>query len=167
LSAPSVIARIGDTTLAFALAEVREVLLDVDVRPVPLAPPVIAGLVNLRGEVLTAVDGPLLLGLRPAPPPGGPAQVVLRGPGAGRSLIVDEVLAVRPIDDAPTQAPPPNLNPALVEVASSLVLLGDQLTVRVDGRALIARLLAAVSPPATAAGGPHPTTAQDAALERR
>jgi hypothetical protein len=78
-----------------------------------------------------------------------------------------DAFGVRPIDDAPTQAPPPNLNPALVEVASSLVLLGDQLTVRIDGRALIARLLAAVSPPATAAGGPPPTTAQDAALERR
>ncbi len=146
MSAQSVIARIGETVLAFALADVREVLLDVDVRPVPLAPPVIAGLVNLRGEVLTAIDGPLLLGLHPTPPPGGPAQVVLRGPGAGRSLIVDEVLAVRPLDDVPTQAPPPNLNPALVEVASSIVLLGDQLTVRVDGRALIARLMAAVAP---------------------
>lgn len=143
-----VLTRIGDAHIAFALSEVREVLLDVLTTPVPLSPGVISGLVNLRGEVLTAVDGPTLLGLPSRPPPGGPAHLVLRVEGQGRSLVVDEVLAVMSGVDHPLRPPPPTLSPRLREVCAGVLLIGDQLAILINGGPLVKLILHAAAAPA-------------------
>lgn len=148
-----VLTRIGDAHIAFDLDEVREVLLDVVTTPVPLSPAVICGLVNLRGEVLTALDGPTLLGLPSSPPPGGPAHLVLRIDGQGRSLVVDEVLAVLSAADLSLRPPPPTLGAPLRDVCAGVLLIGDQIAIFIKGAPLVQLILRSAASPAA----PSPT----------
>ncbi|HEX4956178.1 MAG TPA: chemotaxis protein CheW [Thermoanaerobaculia bacterium] len=56
---------VGGRRMALALAEVTQVTEPPDLARVPRAPGWLAGLTNLRGEVLAVVDLPALLGLAP------------------------------------------------------------------------------------------------------
>jgi chemotaxis signal transduction protein len=57
---------VGDEWHAIEMASVREVLAVPPVAPMPAAPPWLAGLVNVRGELLPAIDTGRALGAGPA-----------------------------------------------------------------------------------------------------
>ena len=79
--------------LSFAVEvdRVQEVMRYSHVTRVPLAPPIVAGLMNLRGDIVTAIDMRGRLGL-PARDAGTVAMsVVLRRPGGTVSLLVDRI----------------------------------------------------------------------------
>ncbi|MHC4253162.1 MAG: chemotaxis protein CheW, partial [Planctomycetota bacterium] len=48
--------RLGAASYGVEVEKVRETLRGMDVTPVPLAPPSVRGIVNLRGEIVTAID---------------------------------------------------------------------------------------------------------------
>jgi len=60
------------------LKTVQEVIRSLQVTQVPLAPQVVSGLINLRGQIVTAVDLRRRLEMEPAP--GGRARHECRGP---------------------------------------------------------------------------------------
>ena len=60
---------------------VKEVGRHADLTRVPLAPPTVAGILNLRGDVVTALDLRRLLGLPDRAADDRPMNVVLRGDG--------------------------------------------------------------------------------------
>ena len=69
---------------------VQEVLREQAMTRVPLAPAAIVGLINLRGQIVTAIDLRRRLGFPPRPV-GQPAMnVVVESEGEGISLLVDE-----------------------------------------------------------------------------
>jgi chemotaxis signal transduction protein len=83
--------RVGERQLAVPTARVREVATVVVLTPVPQAPPSIAGLTQLRGQILPVID---------LDPPrtaraGDPLLVVELGP-VRAALLVDRVLGVEP-----------------------------------------------------------------------
>ena len=47
---------IGDLFLGIEVERIQEVLRDAVITAVPLAPPVVRGLINLRGQIVTAID---------------------------------------------------------------------------------------------------------------
>lgn len=53
------------TPLAFAITDVRAVIPDPSLTPVPTAPPVVLGLTNVRGEVVPVFDTGLIVGGQP------------------------------------------------------------------------------------------------------
>ena len=57
------VARVGNLHIGFPLDAVQEVLMGITVTPVPLADEGNAGLINVRGEILSVVDLSLRLGL--------------------------------------------------------------------------------------------------------
>jgi purine-binding chemotaxis protein CheW len=59
--------------------------------PVPLAPPVVAGLINLRGNIVTAIDLRRRLELEERPPTLLPTNVVLREDIGSVSLLADRI----------------------------------------------------------------------------
>ena len=66
------------------LKGVQEVIHSLDMTQVPLAPAVVSGLINLRGQIVTAVDLRRRLELKPAPPELHVMNVVVRSDdGAG------------------------------------------------------------------------------------
>lgn len=86
--------RVGEEEYVVDLKRVREVVTPLRVRPVPLAPDAIEGVVDLRGEVIPLVDVRRRFGLPPAPPSRKARMLVVRVEGRLQALLVDAVLEV-------------------------------------------------------------------------
>src|SRR4051794_39425221 len=70
---------------------VQEVIRYQELTRVPLASPVIRGLINLRGQIVTAIDLRRRLGLADRPAGVLPMNVVVRSEEGAVSLLVDEI----------------------------------------------------------------------------
>src|SRR6187401_1859783 len=79
---------LGPEVFGLPLEQLREVCKLTRVRRVPGAPPSVAGLVNLRGEIVCALDARAILGLA-ARPGAGEFLVALRGFPDPVGLVVD------------------------------------------------------------------------------
>jgi purine-binding chemotaxis protein CheW len=73
------------------VTRVQEVIRYQEMTPVPLAPPVISGLINLRGQIVTAIDLRRRLELPTRPQGRLPMNVVVRAEDGAVSLLVDEI----------------------------------------------------------------------------
>ncbi len=71
--------------------KVQEVLRFQDMTHVPLAPEVVRGLINLRGQIVTAIDTRRRLNLPPRPEDKLPMNVIIRADDGAMSLLVDEI----------------------------------------------------------------------------
>jgi purine-binding chemotaxis protein CheW len=77
--------------LGVEVEKVQEVIRYQEMTTVPLAPSVIGGLINLRGQIVTAVDLRRRLGLHPRAEGELPMNVVVRTEDGATSLLVDEI----------------------------------------------------------------------------
>jgi purine-binding chemotaxis protein CheW len=79
--------RVAGHWFGIAVLDVQEMMLEQHLTPVPLAPGAVAGLINLRGQIVPALEMRQVLGLpaRTAPP----MNVVLRTGRGTLSLLVD------------------------------------------------------------------------------
>ena len=91
------------------LRGVQEVIRSLEMTKVPLAPTVVSGLINLRGQIVTAVD--LRNRLELPPPPAGQlsVNVVVRNDDGAVSLLVDEIGDVVEVDEDTFEPPPETL----------------------------------------------------------
>jgi purine-binding chemotaxis protein CheW len=86
--------------------KVQEVLRYQELTPVPLAPGVIEGLINLRGQIVTAIDMRRTLRIEPRPAGRTPMNMVVRSDDGAVSLLVDEIgEVVEPPPESYEQAP--------------------------------------------------------------
>jgi len=83
-SARLLVFRVGTLACAADVDQVREILPRLPTTRIPGAPPVVAGLVNVRGTLVTVVEGWRALGLPPPSPPPSPEA----GP-AGSTIILE------------------------------------------------------------------------------
>ena len=99
---------------------------------VPLAPVDVAGLVNLRGQVVLTIDLRPRLGVPPLEVDAEPMMVVVQVDGEPVSLLVDEIGDVLdvPLEDVGT--PPDTLDPALRPLIRSACRLDDRLLLVLD-----------------------------------
>ena len=109
---------------------VQEVIRFQHMTPVPLAPAVVSGLINLRGHIVTAIDLRARLALPPAEIE--PTNVVVRHAEGIISLLVDEVGDVVEVDEASFEPPPPNLSPRMKTLVSGVYKLSSRLLLRLD-----------------------------------
>jgi purine-binding chemotaxis protein CheW len=84
---------LDDECFAFPMASVLEIIRLPQTMRVPLAPPALRGLANLRGAVLPVVDLRAILGL-PALPPGDATRALVVDCGRPVALVVDRVSSV-------------------------------------------------------------------------
>lgn len=103
---------------------VREILRHQPMTRVPLAPPVVKGLLNLRGQIITALDVRTRLGLPPREGDRKPVNIVVAVGEAGEecltALLVDEIGDVVSVDPATCEPPPDTVPAALREVLVSV-----------------------------------------------
>jgi purine-binding chemotaxis protein CheW len=99
---------------------------------VPLAPPEIAGLLNLRGRIVTLIDMRRLLGLEQRKEEGQPMAIGVESRGESYGLLVDSVGEVLKLDDAAREPNPINLDPRLARVSAGIHRLEGQLLMAVD-----------------------------------
>lgn len=83
--------QVGDLFFGVEVVKVQEVLRYQEMTRVPLAPDVVQGLINLRGQIVTALDMRSRLGLAQRPPEMTPMNLVLRSDEGAVSLLVDEI----------------------------------------------------------------------------
>ena len=135
--------RVGNLTCAAAAEVVREILPRLATTRIPGAPPVVAGLVNVRGTLVTVVEGWKALGQpEPAERTEGGTTVLLQIAGGQKTIgfTVDEVvdmLAVNGEALEPRQALP-GLDPKLVRAVGRR---REQLFVVLDTDALLGPVL--------------------------
>jgi purine-binding chemotaxis protein CheW len=123
---------IGEHLFGLPISRVQDVFVPDRLTRVPLAPPEVAGILNLRGRVVTAIDmrSRLDFGSRP---PGTPVMAIgieLRGESYG--LLVDSVGEVMQLANSACEAKPANLDPRLGRVAAGIFRLEGQLLVVLD-----------------------------------
>jgi purine-binding chemotaxis protein CheW len=111
---------------------VRDILGPQQVTRVPLAPPEVAGSLNLRGRIVTAIDLRRRLGLPPAEQGARPMSVVVDTMGEFYSLLVDQVGEVLALEDDAREANPPTLDPRWRSVSLGVHRLQGQLMVVLD-----------------------------------
>ena len=115
---------------------VRDVLGPRAITRVPLAPPEIAGSLNLRGRIVTAIDLRRRLGL---PPAGQPQMSIVAEQGSELyALLVDQVSEVMTLDPSAFEPNPPTLGKHWMDFSTGIFRLEGQLLVVLD----VPRLLA-------------------------
>ncbi len=107
--------------------EVQEFLVAQRLTPVPLAAPVIAGLINLRGQIITAIDMRVRLNLLPQSSGEPPFNIVIRSDKAVRSLQVDEIGDVLEIPADAHEVPAPTLPHELRGILSDVCRVNGSL----------------------------------------
>ncbi len=112
--------------------QVQEVIRPQQMTRVPLAPPAVRGLINLRGQIVTAVDLRQRLEL-PAPDRElDPMNVVVRTADGAVSFLVDEVGEVVEVADDDRETPPETLRGAARELTRGVFKLRSELLLVLD-----------------------------------
>lgn len=114
------------------LKGVQEVIRSLDMTKVPLAPSVVSGLINLRGQIVTAVNLRRLLELEPSPPGARAMNVVVRSEDGSVSLLVDEIGDVVEVDDSSFERPPETLRGTVRTMITGVHKLNNQLMLVLD-----------------------------------
>lgn len=117
---------------------VRDILSQQTITRIPLAPPEVAGSLNLRGRIVTAIDLRRRLRLPPAPPNTPTMSVVTEQDGELYALLVDQVREVMSLPAKSFERNPPTLPPAWAAYSNGIYRLDGTLLVVLD----VTRLLA-------------------------
>ena len=123
---------LGELFCAIEVDRAQEVRPAQEMTRVPLAPPAVRGLINLRGQIVAAIDLRRRLGLgeradaRPSP------NVVVRSGREVMSLLVDEVGDVLEVDEAAFEPPPETLQGPARALIRGAYKLDDRLLLLLD-----------------------------------
>jgi purine-binding chemotaxis protein CheW len=117
---------------------VQEVIRYQPMTRVPLAAPVVSGLINLRGQIVTAIDLRRRLELNERPADRMPLNIVLRTEDGPVSLLVDEIGDVLDVDAESFERPPDTLKGTGHELVLGAYKLVDRLLLILDIRRAIA-----------------------------
>lgn len=109
------------------LARVQEVIRHIELTEIPLAPPAISGLLNLRGQIVTGIDLRASLKLPPRPLEKRPVNVVIRGADGAMCLLVDEIGDVAEVTEDCFERPPETLQGMVRKAITGVYKLDQQL----------------------------------------
>jgi len=111
---------------------VQEVLRGQTRTRIPLAPGTLAGLINLRGQVLSAIDLRVQLELPVRDAETEPMLVVIRVAGEPVALLVDTIGSVVDVDTDQFEPPPDTLSGSSRELLLGAYKLDNQLLLALD-----------------------------------
>ena len=111
---------------------VQEVIRYQETTRVPLAPGSIGGLINLRGQVITALDLRRRLGMADRPQDALPMNVVVRTEDGAVSLLVDQIGEVIETDARHFESPPDTVSAQARDLIRGAYKLDGQLLLALD-----------------------------------
>jgi len=119
--------KVGDLFFGIDVVKVQEVLRHQEMTRVPLSPSVIEGLINLRGQIVTALDMRRRLGLKAAEDGAVPMNMVIRTEDGAVSLLVDEIGDVLGVPTESYEEVPENMPAAQKELIKGVYKLDGRL----------------------------------------
>jgi purine-binding chemotaxis protein CheW len=129
---------VADQLCGVPVQTVRDVLGEQTITRIPLAPAEIAGSLNLRGRIVTAIDLRRRLGLPDAPPGASRMSVVAEQGAELYALLVDQVSEVLSLPAETFERNPPTLAAGWAAHSQGIHRLQDRLMVVLD----VSRVLA-------------------------
>ncbi|HYD17802.1 MAG TPA: chemotaxis protein CheW [Patescibacteria group bacterium] len=130
---------LGTEMFGVPISRVQGVLETLPLTFVPLAPPAVRGVMNLRGRIVTAIDlrSAITESERNAIPSRGDMSVVFEDQGELFSLLVDTVGDVHTVPSAGIEPPPPTMAPALQRVSAGVYAMKQKIMIILKPSALL------------------------------
>jgi purine-binding chemotaxis protein CheW len=142
-----VTAVVGGELIGLPILGVQDVFVPEGVTRVPLAPPEIAGVINLRGRIVTLIDLRCRLGMPPRPEDARIMAIGVEHDAESFGLIIDAIGEVLQLCDTEREPNPLHLDARLARISTGIHRLDNRLLMVVD----IDRLLDIEAVTATAA----------------
>ena len=127
-----VTASIGEQLFGLPIARAQDVFVVDRLTRVPLAAPEIAGVLNLRGRIVTAIDLRRRLGLAREAEDRKRMAIGIEHKGESYGLLIDAIGEVLKLPSAEREDNPINLEPRLARVSAGVHRLDDRLLVVLD-----------------------------------
>ncbi len=127
-----VTAMIGGQLFGLPIARVQDVFMPERMTQVPLSSPDIAGILNLRGRIVTVIDMRCRLGVPQQKSEQPPMAIGIECRGESYGLLIDDIREVMTLADSMREPNPINLDPLLAQVSSGVIRLDSQLLVVLD-----------------------------------
>jgi purine-binding chemotaxis protein CheW len=121
-----------DMYFGLDVLKVQEIIRFQPMTPVPLANPIIRGLINLRGQIVTAIDLRRRLDLPDRSEESPPVNVVIQTDDGAVSLLVDEIGDVLEVSEKAFERPPETLRGTARELIRGTYKLPNQLLLILD-----------------------------------
>lgn len=123
---------IGGQLFGLPIERVHDVFVPESITRVPLSRPEIAGVLNLRGRIVTAIDMRKRLHLPPRSDGGNAMAVGIEHKGESYGLLIDNVGEVLTLATAGREANPVNLDMRWAQISGGVHRLNGQLMVILD-----------------------------------
>ncbi len=123
---------IGGQLFGLPIERVHDVFVPDSITRVPLSRPEIAGVLNLRGRIVTAIDMRRRLHLPPRDDGGTAMAVGIESKGESYGLLIDNVGEVLDLPTAGREANPVNLDARWTAISGGVHRLNGQLMVILD-----------------------------------
>jgi purine-binding chemotaxis protein CheW len=121
-----------DLYFGIEVQKVQEVLRAQEMTRVPLAPAVLRGLINLRGQIVAAIDMRQRLSLTPRILDQEPMNMIVRAEDGAVSLLVDEIGDVIHVAAESYEPVPETMTPNLKQVVEGVYKLEGRLLLVLD-----------------------------------
>jgi purine-binding chemotaxis protein CheW len=118
---------LGKLMFGVQLEKVQEVIRYLEITEIPLAPRVVSGLMNLRGQIVMGIDLRRRLEMADRAEETHPMNVVIRSSDGAVSLLVDEIGDVVEVTEESFERPPETLQGKVREVILGVHKLEKQL----------------------------------------
>jgi purine-binding chemotaxis protein CheW len=123
---------VGGHYFGLDVLKVQEIIRYQEMTRVPLAPSVVRGLINLRGQIVTAIDLRRRLGLPDRAADQLPVNVVVQTDDGAVSLLVDEIGDVLEVPEKLFELPPETLKGTTRSLVRGAYKLADRLLLVLD-----------------------------------
>ena len=131
---------IDNLYFGFLTAEVVELTKGLDITPVPLGPKAVSGFINLRGQIVSAIDMRTRLGLSGVFNE-NTISIFFKYQGTLFGLLVDEVNDILELDQSTFEVPPSNLPSAAQDLIVGVHKLPQKLLLILEPNRIIAGIL--------------------------
>src|SRR6476646_8813491 len=123
---------VGEQLFGLPIARVQDVFKPDRMTKVPLSSQEIAGMLNLRGRIVTVIDMRCRLGMPEHKSALPPMAIGIECRGESYGLLIDKIGEVMTLADSMRETNPVNLDPRLAQVSTGVIRLDSQLLVVLD-----------------------------------
>jgi purine-binding chemotaxis protein CheW len=127
-----VTAMVGGQLFGLPIARVQDVFMPDRMTQVPLSSPDIAGILNLRGRIVTVIDMRCRLGVVEQKSEQPPMAIGIECRGESYGLLIDDIGEVMTLPDGLRENNPVNLDTRLAQFSSGVIRLDSQLLIVLD-----------------------------------